>query len=149
MKLIGLEMKKTTKGAPYKQFTLDNGKPLNVFDFDARYTELAVGVDILDTELVYDPKWLNYKLAPSAKAPGAFKRDPGAMTKAMDKKNENIHAAQDRKHDAIRMAGAQRDAVLMVTTFEKNEKNLSDVELRETIEKWMKYFLNLQDQPFI
>jgi hypothetical protein len=73
----------------------------------------------------------------------------GAMSKVMETKNSNILAAQDRKHDAIKLAGAQRDAVIMVSTFEANTPFPTDVELKAKIEAWMKYFLDLGNQPFI
>lgn len=70
------------------------------------------------------------------------------MAKVMETKNQNIKEAQETKHEAIKLAGAQRDATLIVTTFYANLV-LTDVEIASKVEQWMKYFLNLGEQPFI
>lgn len=79
---------------------------------------------------------------------GGFARNTG-IKEAQETKRNDIESAQVRKHEAIAMAGAQRDAVLMVTTFEALSPFPTDEELKSKIESWMKYFLNLQSQPFL
>ena len=75
---------------------------------------------------------------------GGFK---AGMQKMVTEKNENIKAAQETKHEAIREAGAQRDAVLMVTTFypEFNDATIASEKERLLKEKylyWREFFLN-------
>jgi hypothetical protein len=90
----------------------------------------------------------NFKNAYPVKTYKSFAAKPN-MAAIVDKKNENIKEAQGRKEDAIIRAGAQRDAVLIVTTFYKNQEfSLSDADIQAKIDYWMKYFLAKADQPF-
>ncbi len=152
MKTINLEMKQTKNGAPYKLFTMEDNHKLAVFNFDARYNDLNVGVDLPDSELVFDPAYSSYKLRPlpkPAQIKGAGGYRNAQIEKVMDRKEESIKTFQESKQEAITLSAAQRDAVLMVTTFDSNEPFPTDAELQEKIETWMKYFLNLHNQPFL
>lgn len=73
----------------------------------------------------------------------------GAMNKVMETKNSNILAAQDRKHDAIAKAGAFRDATLVTLASLKDQPFPLDEEFQAEWTKWVKYFLNVGEQPFI
>lgn len=86
-----------------------------------------------------------YPLKASPRASTGF-RKPN-MEAVVAQKNENIRENMDTKHEAIKMAGAQRDAVLMVTTFNA-DGSFNDDELKEKIEEWYQYFLNRGSQPF-
>lgn len=56
------------------------------------------------------------------------------ITKAMETKNEHVKEAQERKQDGIKLAGIQRDAVLIVTTFYKDSYKLhTDEEMEEAV----------------
>jgi len=82
----------------------------------------------------------------ASKSNGGAYRGSQATAKAQETKREDIKEAQETKHEAIKLAGAQRDAVLIVTNF---YKDLDASEVRIKIQEWMKYFIGLQDQPFI
>ena len=66
------------------------------------------------------------------------------MKAAVEAKNTNINKAIDRKEESIKLAGLQRDAVLLVTTFYVEEAstyhNTADKEefIREKIAYWKK-----------
>lgn len=73
-----------------------------------------------------------------------FQKKAGNFVKAMETKAENIKEAQERKNDAIKLAGLQRDAVLIVTTFYKeNFKLYTDEEMervvKNKIEEWKEW----------
>lgn len=72
----------------------------------------------------------------------------------------NIPTTQEDKYEAIKLSAAQRDAVLIVSTFKKptaglvngttiGRDTLEDEEIKSEIEKWYKYFLNFGEQPLI
>lgn len=65
----------------------------------------------------------------------------GSIKDAVEAKNVNIKENMETKNESIKMAGAQRDAVLIVTTFYKN-RTLTDAETEERIERWYNYFMN-------
>ena len=84
----------------------------------------------------------------SGGAVGAFKQ--AQIEKTMDKKNENIGKVMDRKEESIRLASAQRDAVLIVTEFAKPGGTSINLEggpdaLKAEIIKWRNWFLNDSD----
>lgn len=143
-----LELKEAASGKSYKSVTLNGGgetyEKVSLWPETEGYESFIEGGKIVG-EVYKKGNYWNFK---PANAKPAYKGG-GAITKAMEKKNDNIVAAQERKHDAIRLAGAQRDAVLMVTTFEANTPFPADNELKSKIEAWVRYFLGLQDQPFI
>lgn len=108
-----------------------------------------------EADLVYKEK-NGYTTGTFYAPKGLTKRSFGGkadMTKIMDTKAQNIEKSQDRKEEAISKAGAQRDAVLIVTTFYKNlaDSDLETVEnqVKLRIAEWYKYFLNLGYQPFV
>ncbi len=78
-----------------------------------------------------------------------FQAKPSQINQAMERKETSIAKFTDRKEEAIRMAGAQRDAVLIVTTFGKDILD-NDEDIKKQVEKWYKYFVGLQgsDVPF-
>lgn len=69
------------------------------------------------------------------------------FTKIVEQKNENITRQMDRKEDSIKIAGAQRDATLMVTTFFHDGFH-TDEELKTKWLSWKSYFLGQSDSPF-
>ncbi len=133
----------------WKTVTLNGGSQtyerVSIWPDYEGYAAVVEGAKLVG-EVYQKGQYWNFKAATKSAYTGG---KTGAMTKVMETKAANISAAQDKKHDAIKMAGAQRDAVLMVTTFEKNSPFPTDIELKQKIEAWMKYFLGLQDSPFI
>lgn len=144
-------MKETRAGAPYKLFTLEDGKRLSVFNFDARYNDINVGTDVPDDSLVYDQQYDNYKLKPLPKPAGGPRSGFGGQQAEalMEKKNNNVEAAQARKSDAIARAGAFRDATLVSLALLKDQPFPTDVDFKREWEKWVKYFLGKGEEPFI
>ncbi len=70
------------------------------------------------------------------------------MTRVMNQKAENIKEAQERKETSIEKMACQRDSVLLVTTFYKDQM-LSDEEIAQKIEQWRNYLSNqLEKLPF-
>lgn len=141
-------MKETSNGKPYKQFTLENGKVLRVFNFDAHYDSLQEGMEIDDAELVFDAKWDNYKLKAMPK-PTSAPRASGAITKAMETKQLNTEKNMDRKEESIRIAGAFRDATQITLASLKDVPFPTDEEFKAEWTKWCKWLLGQSDQPFI
>ena len=152
MKTTSLTMKTQKDGKPYKQFVMEDGNKLSVFNFDTRYNEIDVGTDLPESVLIFDPAYSNYKLRPLPKG-AQVKTATGYKTaqveKMMDKKEASIEKFVDRKEGSMHLLAAQRDAVLMVTTLYKSEPFMSDEELRAKIKEWMRYFVGVQEQPFL
>lgn len=71
-------------------------------------------------------------------------------------KNKGIEKAQERKSDSIKMSGAARDSVLMVTTFYPEIATIDNLALREEtlrnkVTAWRKWFIDNygDDVPFV
>jgi hypothetical protein len=93
----------------------------------------------IDGELWTSATGKNYLFAPKPASTGGSKGNPG-IAKAMEKKNESIAKFQDSKETSIKLAGAMRDAVLIVTTFYKDlQMEDGDIELK--IKQWRNWFL--------
>ncbi len=106
------------------------------------FDDLQPGRDV-EGELWESPSHKWYLFAPRPEstrggAGGAFKQ--AQIEKTMDKKNEFIGKTLDRKEDSIRLAGAQRDAVLIVTT-RYNDPEMSIADFKNEILKWRDWFL--------
>lgn len=141
--------RETTAGKKYLSVTLTAGEEqfekVSLWSDDPDYATFQDGATIKGTLTKNEKGYWNFKKEGDKPA----YKGGAAISKAMETKATNIEIAQDRKHDAIKMAGAQRDAVLMVTTFEADAPFPTEAELKAKIEGWMRYFLGLKDQPFI
>jgi hypothetical protein len=62
----------------------------------------------------------------------------------LERKEQSISKFQDSKELSIRIASAQRDAVLIMTTIGFPEE-MTEGEIKTGIEKWRKYFFELSD----
>lgn len=104
----------------------------------------------IEADLWQSPAGKSYLFAPKEQKAygGAPRASSGGIKAAQDRKETSINKFADRKEESIAKAGAQRDAVLMVTTFYANREH-DDDELKSWIEQWYKYFLNLGDIPFV
>lgn len=71
------------------------------------------------------------------------------IAKAQETKAENIKEAQERKNEAIQLAGAFRDATLVSLQALRDNPFPTDEEYKAEWTKWVKFFLNQGDQPFI
>lgn len=107
------------------------------------YANLMPGLKIPgELKLATDPKYkptLSAPRTPKMVANSGFKQKQIEAT--MDKKNEAIGRFQATKEESIKMAGAQRDAVLLVTTFYK-EKQLTDAEIKTKVVEFRDWFLS-------
>ena len=82
---------------------------------------------------------------PSTGAPRAF----GGIAKAQETKAANIEKAQDRKQDAIALAGAFRDATLISLAQLKDEPFPTADEFKETWTYWVRWILSKNNEPFV
>lgn len=95
----------------------------------------------VDGELWNSPSGKHYLFAPkvaSTGTTGAYKGQQ--IAKAQETKREDIKEAQGRKEESIALAGAQRDAVLIVTKF--NITDWTEDHIQEEIIKWRNWFLS-------
>lgn len=143
----------SSKGTPYKRATLtdSSGKVVEnvaVFNFYSQFNNVTPGGTVTGSLIseLYNGK-MSHKLEDGKTFKTFAGKPSGGITKAMEVKNTNIKEAQERKEESIQKSGAQRDAVLMVTTFYANAE-WSDDELKAKIKEWYNYFLGIQDQPF-
>ncbi len=89
-------------------------------------------------------KW--YLFAPEVITQKTFAAKPSGIKAMQERKSEMIEKSQDRKEESIAKSGAQRDAVLIVTTFYKDQI-LTPTEIAEKVEYWYKHFLVRSEQP--
>lgn len=85
-------------------------------------------------------KW--YLFAPKAPKQGqggVFKAK--VIEEAQVRKESSINRTMDRKEESIKLSSAQRDAVLIVTTFYK-DSGIDAQEIKEQIVKWRDWFLS-------
>ena len=73
-----------------------------------------------------------------------FIKQPKTFGQAMERKEQSISRFQDIKELSIRIAGAQRDAVL-VSINRQDFKKMTDDQIKSELEKWREYFFNLSD----
>lgn len=64
-------------------------------------------------------------------------RGAGAITKAMERKENGIEKSQDRKEEGIKVSSTMRDAVLIVTKFYPEDS--TNEAIKNAIELWRKY----------
>lgn len=64
------------------------------------------------------------------------------MEATMEKKNKAIAGFQSSKEESIKLAGAQRDAVLLTTTFSKDEPFFTEDEIKKKIVFWRDWLLS-------
>lgn len=139
----------TLKGKSYKKATLvdERGASLDasVWPDFSKYDEVTPGNAV---DGVIRTKG-TYKNLVDELAPPKFVKST-RMEQAMEKKVASIENAQSRKENAIQLAGASRDATLIVTTMYPELSNLDDKEevIKELWLKWQKWFLaNHDNQP--
>lgn len=94
----------------------------------------------LEGEIEIKGNYKNFKNHIQRPTAGIYNKT-AAVEKAMERKEESITKFADRKEEAIAMAGAQRDAVLIVVALMK-DKEWSQSVVRETITLWRNWFLS-------
>ena len=152
----------TTKSAQEK-ISSNGGKYLSIEALEGRFTcweevlfpLLLANLNLpLEVEIFQKGKYENIvgagDMMPTQSASKQFfPKKESAIGKAMDRKEKSIGDFAARKEDSIKLAGAQRDAVLLTTTFypeyttNPNKDNL----IREKFEEWKSYFLGYDVMP--
>lgn len=133
---------KTWNGKNFKEADLiaENGSLFQVSAWNGEFDS----VDHIETDLVQNDK--GYWVLPKKPRGGAYNANKDAViAKVMEKKEKSIERFQDSKEASIKLSSAQRDAVLMVTTFFQNIPNTADVLLKKEIIKWRNWFLLSED----
>lgn len=88
-------------------------------------------------------KWSIYPVEERMGTGGNFRSQK--IEQAMDKKTHNIEKFQDKKEESIALAGAQRDAVLIVTEMMRADsgvETLNEGWIKSEIIKWRNWFLS-------
>lgn len=119
----------------------------------ANFDTFAVGQTV-EADYWESPTGRGYLFAPKpkavAKGNGAFKAKQ--IEEVQERTKEHVQVAQENKNHAVLMAAAQRDAVLMVITFEKETPFPTDQDLQSRFTFWREYFIkeaqNRASQPF-
>lgn len=139
--------------------TSKNGKPYAVlFLKDVAGTEFKTTCwDVLDTlvegakiegEVKQSGDYFNFK--PKSAFPDRPKwMPPKGIAAAQETKRQDIETAQERKKEAIQLAGAMRDATLVTLASLKDQPFPTEADFKREYEAWVKYFLNVGDQPFL
>ena len=142
-----LEMKETSTGKRKADATIkgEDGHNQDVTiwaDFPG-FAELNPGATVEgEIKPASDPKYkpsLSPARSPYKAQGGGYKAK--VMEDAMVRKETSISKFQDNKEQSIKLISAQRDAVLMVTTFYKDQ-NLDSTELKEKVVSWRDWFLS-------
>lgn len=86
----------------------------------------------------------------SANSERSANRKTEIVTQAMERKEQSITRFQATKEESIKMAGAARDATLIVTTFypEFSLAPNKDALIKEQWNQWRSWLLGASDQPF-
>ena len=143
------EEKVSSKGTKYKKasVTPENGTRTDdvaVFDSYSQYGDIAPGrvVEGVLKEKEYQGK-KSYtledgNLGPKPDSLGGYKQK--MINETMEKKNSSIREFQGNKEESIRLAGCQRDAVLLVTTFLPRESDTDYIKTK--IIEWRDWLLS-------
>lgn len=140
------ELKTGRSGNKYTEMQLEDSEG-NITDKVTTFDPVMTGGTIEGAIVKNDKGYLNFK---KLEAPDFIKKgNPNYKTqqieKAMDKKNESISHFQDKKEESIALAGAQRDAVLIVTTMmtQYPKGTIPDIEdIQNDIIEWRNWFLS-------
>jgi len=103
-----------------------------------------------------DPKYnATLKVVKDNTKTASFASKTASVEKAMQRKEVSIEAAQGRKNDAIILAAAQRDAVMIVNTIYEKEQLVpiqsayspedTETVIKNSIKKWRDWFISLND----
>lgn len=137
-----LEKKTTSTGKPYMAITLvgHEDKKVSIWSDFPNFANLMPGAKISGELKQNDKGYWNVYPPKSSASTGGF-RGSGAIVKAQETKREDIKEAQGRREEAISLASAQRDAVLIVTHFTEPSTMNSD-DIKKEIVKWRNWFLS-------
>lgn len=148
-KVQWVENKTTKTNKPYKKLSIEDpaGKKfdVNIFSDFPDFANIIPG-SVIRGKLEQNGQYWNIisetQSKPRGGASGGFKQ--AQIEKVMEKKSESIAHFQDKKEESIALAGAQRDAVLIVTTMlaKSDSEWKTAKEVEEQITKWRNWFLS-------
>ena len=150
-KVTNIEIKTASNGNPYKTIhispTFKEKDRANIFSDHAMYNDLVEGYEIPENFLTINAKGYLEIVNPNA----GIKRggNSAGIAKAQEQKAIYIKEAQTNKENSIKLAGAARDAVLIVTAFypELAEDDNKDEKIAAKIEEWRTHLLKTFDNP--
>ncbi len=119
--------------------SLKDEKGDTIVDVDT-FDSVALGQEIEGT-IQLDEKYKTKKFVKALEKPNFMQKK---MEVIMEKKQSNISQSMDRKEESIKLAGAQRDATLIVINF---YKDLGEADIKGRLEYWYDYFLNKLNAP--
>jgi hypothetical protein len=133
---------KSISGVEHQNVTIWEGFP----DFD----NLMVGSNVTgEYAEKQNGQYLNKTLYPVRTT--APRSAPSGIKVAQERKADMIKEAQDNKNESIKESAAQRDAVIITTTFFADliniDENVRDRAIKEKVESWRNYFLTVGDKP--
>lgn len=147
LKVDWAENKTAKTGKPYKRVTVvsENGEKhdVNIFSNFPDFANIGPGSEIMGNLKQEGQYWNIEPEGVATMRGGAYIANKiASIDKAMDKKNESITKFQGAKEESIKLAGAQRDAVLIVTTMLDNHyEGYTETGVKEQIIKWRNWFL--------
>lgn len=134
MKVINIELKQDKNGNPLKVVGFEDGRKVWVNSkYDSPiYDQVLVGSD---WEVIKEGDFnkIRYDKAP---------RGATGIKEAQARKEQSISKFADRKEESIALAGAQRDAVLIVTSLYSELDSLPTEDKAEAIKKEILYWHN-------
>ena len=138
MKITAQEQQTGKSGKPFYAYTLEDGSKATGFD------PLPLNTELEGYEVVTNGNFRNLKKNPMHPRPAGL---GGGMAKAMETKATNIREAQENKHEAIKQAGAMRDATLIaLAELASNPLIPEDFKTRWTY--WKAWLLQKAEEPF-
>lgn len=150
-----VEVATTRSGKEKKNCVLNDAAGLAIPDVGIwadfpGYAGIMAGSEV-EGEIVVKGKYKSLYPPRSAGAPSAPKPASSAAIGVMvEQKNINIEKSQDRKEVGVKVAGAMRDATLILTSlykeeFEKMPAVVRGDKLREAHKQWVEFFVKSYD----
>ena len=142
-------MATTITGKPYKKCILDteiHGKVhFNIFNFHARYEECREGLEIAPDDIIQDGQYIAL-IDPDR---GIKKPRSGSVNANMDRKEQGIEVAQNRKEDSIKISSTFRDATL-ITLEDMKGQDMTNELFKDRWLYWRKWLMENWDfkEPF-
>lgn len=147
-KIEWLEKKTTSTGKAYYSVTLSYGEngetqSASIWSDFPNFANLMPGQAVTGELKKNDKGYWNLYPPRTAKttSSGAYKQK--MMEDTMKRKEDSIERFQDSKEESIKLASAQRDAVLIVTTMMNTDRLLAEqIDIKAEIINWRNWFLS-------
>lgn len=136
IKILKSEPKITKNNKPYKALEVEVSgevRKVNMWSNFPNYASLGEG-SLFEAKMTKEGQYWNLSYESSA---GGRSSGYGANSAS---KTASINKAMDRKEESITLAGAQRDAVLIVK--ELIEPSWTTEEIKEAVVEWRNWFLS-------